>query len=199
MPSSDKNSSHLGNYAGFVTRLIAWIIDRLVIIAVTFVIGWIANFVLNAFPFENDTYRLVVLALALLFDIAFVLWYFIGLWMISGQTLGKAIMGLRVVRTDGERLKFRNAVIRYFGYFLSALLLYLGYIIVLFDNRRQALHDKLAGTIVVYSETWEERAEYKNRIREHMEFRRQQRLAAEAAEAKAREEREDQPSVLLGG
>ncbi|MEA3438837.1 MAG: RDD family protein [Chloroflexota bacterium] len=199
MPSSDKYSSRIGNYAGFVTRLIAWIIDRLFIIAVTFVIGWIANFVLNAFPFENDTYRLVIITIAMIFDILFVLFYYIGLWMISGQTLGKSIMGLRVVRTNGERLKFRHAVIRYFGYFLSALLLFLGYLMVLVDNRRQALHDKLAGTIVVYSETWEERSEYKNRIRDHMEFRRQQRLAAEAAESKAREEQEGQPSVLLGG
>jgi hypothetical protein len=104
-------------------------------------------------------------------------------------------MGLRIVRTNGERLKFRNAVVRFFGVFLSALMLYLGYIIVLFDNRRQAIHDKLAGTIVVYSENWEERAENDLLLRNFVENRRKQRLAAEAAKDG---QTENKSSVSIG-
>lgn len=195
MTYTDEHASRLGNYAGFVTRLIAWIIDHMVISGVFFIIGWIGSFVIDTFQFMGDTSSLVVLGLVVLFNFLFYIFYFIGLWMLSGQTLGKYIMGLRIVRTNGERLKFRNAVVRFFGVFLSALMLYLGYIIVLFDNRRQAIHDKLAGTIVVYSENWEERAENDLLLRNFVENRRKQRLAAEAAKDG---QTENKSSVSIG-
>jgi uncharacterized RDD family membrane protein YckC len=195
MTYTDVHASRLGTYAGFVTRLIAWIIDHLVISGAFFIVGWIGSFVIDTFQFMGDTSRLVVLGLVVLFNFLFYIFYFIGLWMLSGQTLGKYIMGLRIVRTNGERLKFRNAVVRFFGVFLSALMLYLGYIIVLFDNRRQAIHDKLAGTIVVYSENWEERAENDLLLRNFVENRRKQRLAAEAAKDG---QTENKSSVSIG-
>lgn len=161
-------SSRLGQYAGFVSRLIAWIIDRLVIAGTFFITGWIASFVLDTFPFENQTYQLVVLALVVLVDISFYLFYFIGLWMISGQTLGKSLMRLRIIRADGGRLKLRNAIIRFVAIGLSGLLLFMGYLMVIVDRRRQALHDKIAGTIVVYSESSAEKANLESSIRDHI-------------------------------
>ena len=59
-------------------------------------------------------------------------------------------MGIRVVCTDGTRVRFGNAIRRQIGYFISATL-FLGYLWILVDNRRQGWHDKLAGTMVVYS------------------------------------------------
>ena len=76
--------------------------------------------------------------------------YDISFWMLSGQTPGKRILGLRVLRTDGKRLMFRNAFWRRVGYYISTIL-YLGFIWILFDNKRQGFHDKIAGTIVTYS------------------------------------------------
>ena len=70
-------------------------------------------------------------------------------WLWRGQTVGKRIMGLRVMRTNGNRVKFWPSVKRLFGMIIS-LPLFWGYLIVLIDNRRQAFHDKLAGTIVIY-------------------------------------------------
>jgi uncharacterized RDD family membrane protein YckC len=88
-------------------------------------------------------------------------------------------MGLRIVRTNGERVRAGNAVRREVGYVISGLL-FLGYLWILFDNRRQGFHDKLAGTIVVYS--WPE-AELKGTfIRDqvqHIRYRRQMSQANE--------------------
>ncbi len=74
--------------------------------------------------------------------------YDVGFWMLVGQTPGKRLMGVRVVRSDAQRLRWGNAIRRELAYPLSALL-FLGYLWILFDNRRQGWHDKLAGTVVV--------------------------------------------------
>ena len=76
--------------------------------------------------------------------------YDIGFWMLAGQTPGKRVMCLRIVRSDGDRVRAGNAVRREVGYVISGIL-FLGYLWILFDSRRQGFHDKLAGTIVVYS------------------------------------------------
>jgi uncharacterized RDD family membrane protein YckC len=66
-----------------------------------------------------------------------------------GQTPGKQLMGLLVVKTDAGRVRLGAAILRWVGYWLSGILL-LGYLWVLVDNRRQAFHDKPAGTLVFY-------------------------------------------------
>jgi uncharacterized RDD family membrane protein YckC len=82
--------------------------------------------------------------------------YDMGFWMLAGQTPGKRVMGVRVVRTDGQRLKWGNAIRREVGYWISSIL-FLGYLWVLVDNRRQGWHDKLGGTLVIYA--WPEEGE----------------------------------------
>ncbi len=76
--------------------------------------------------------------------------YFAGLWALTGQTLGKWLLGLRVVTVDGGPVSLARALLRVAGYLLSALPLYLVFFWVLFDSDRRALHDRLAGTVVVY-------------------------------------------------
>jgi uncharacterized RDD family membrane protein YckC len=65
------------------------------------------------------------------------------------------LLGIRVVSLDGSGLTLWQALRPFIGYFLSALAIYVGYLWVLIDNRRQGWHDKLAGTIVVYA--WDAR------------------------------------------
>lgn len=65
-------------------------------------------------------------------------------------TLGKKWLGLRVVDERGQRISVGRAFGRYFASFLSAILLGVGYLMVFFTARRQALHDKIAGTYVLY-------------------------------------------------
>jgi uncharacterized RDD family membrane protein YckC len=76
--------------------------------------------------------------------------YNVFFWLSSGQTPGKRVLGVRVMRKDGTRLKLGNALRRQVGYWISAIF-YLGFIWILFDNKRQGFHDKIAGTVVVYS------------------------------------------------
>jgi uncharacterized RDD family membrane protein YckC len=65
-------------------------------------------------------------------------------------TLGKKWLGMKVVDTNGQRISIARAYGRYFATFLSSLTLCIGYVMVFFTERRQALHDKIAGTYVVY-------------------------------------------------
>jgi uncharacterized RDD family membrane protein YckC len=96
------------------------------------------------------------ICLASLFSTFFGAIYFIFFWVISGFTPGKALLGLRVVRSDGQRLHLGRAVLRLIGYFIAALPLFLGFVWILFDNRRQGWHDKIARTYVIYM--WEEKS-----------------------------------------
>ncbi|MDZ7876649.1 MAG: RDD family protein [Saprospiraceae bacterium] len=64
-------------------------------------------------------------------------------------TLGKQALGLIVTDTNGERISFAKAVIRFFGRWVSALVLLIGYIMQPFTQKKQALHDMIAGTLVL--------------------------------------------------
>jgi len=66
-----------------------------------------------------------------------------------GTTLGKSAMGVRVAMPDGAAVSIPRAFIRFVGYYPGAMLFYLGFAWALVDSRNQALHDKLAGTVVL--------------------------------------------------
>jgi len=66
-----------------------------------------------------------------------------------GATVGKRLMGLRVQRESGELQDFGAASIRHFSKYISRVLFYGGFIISLFNPKRQCLHDMLAGAVVV--------------------------------------------------
>jgi uncharacterized RDD family membrane protein YckC len=69
-----------------------------------------------------------------------------------GATLGKRALKLRVVDRGSKRLGKGRALARFLGRILSSSLLYIGYLIQPFNERKQALHDMLAGTLVVRTE-----------------------------------------------
>src|SRR5918993_4984651 len=77
---------------------------------------------------------------------------FVLLANLSGRTLGKWIAGLRIERTDGQPLSVGRALLRHLvGYPLTLLTLGLGFLFAAFDPQGRALHDWLAGTVVVRS------------------------------------------------
>ncbi|MDO4539506.1 MAG: RDD family protein [Syntrophomonadaceae bacterium] len=78
--------------------------------------------------------------------------YFIVMTRLTAQTLGKMVMGIRVVRTDGAALDWGTVVMRELvGRSISQLLgSYLGYLTALFTSKRQAPHDMIVDTCVVY-------------------------------------------------
>jgi len=63
--------------------------------------------------------------------------------------LGKRALGLVVTDLDGRRISFGRATGRYFGKVFSGMLFYVGFLMAAFTARKQALHDVLAGTLVV--------------------------------------------------
>ena len=67
----------------------------------------------------------------------------------SGQTPGKMILGVRVVRTDGLPVFYGQALFRALGYYVSSLLFGLGFLWAVWDRRNQTWHDKIVGTVVV--------------------------------------------------
>lgn len=75
--------------------------------------------------------------------------YFIGLWTWRGQTLGQIVVNVQVVRTDGTPVDLRTAILRFLGYIVCYLTLGIGFLIIAFDERKQGLHDKIAGTYVI--------------------------------------------------
>ena len=68
----------------------------------------------------------------------------------TGRTVGKLILGLRVVTVDGRDLSAGRALVRSLGFVLSCLTFGIGFLIIPFGRRKQALHDFLADTCVVY-------------------------------------------------
>ena len=88
--------------------------------------------------------------------------YFIGFWAWRGQTLGKMVIGARIVQRDGSPIGLARAILRYAGYFVYFLvmriggvvyvpyiILLVGFLIIAFSREKRGLHDLLAGTVVI--------------------------------------------------
>jgi uncharacterized RDD family membrane protein YckC len=136
-------------YSSRLGRLIAYMIDGF-LMSIIIGIGYMIGGVLLAMGAGGDSGALallgtVFLLLGVLLGLAYKPWF----WSRGGQTPGYRIMRLRVVRqNDGGPVSGMQAVGRLLGYVVSSIL-YLGFIWILFDERRQGWHDKLAGTVVI--------------------------------------------------
>ncbi|MGA1797008.1 MAG: RDD family protein [bacterium] len=75
--------------------------------------------------------------------------YFIYFHARFGQTPGKRLLHLKVIRTDGSPLGFIKAAERFIGYIISLLPLYVGFLMIAFSREKQGLHDLIAGTFVI--------------------------------------------------
>jgi uncharacterized RDD family membrane protein YckC len=75
--------------------------------------------------------------------------YHVGMWSWKGTTIGGIVLGLRIVRTDGQRINFAIALVRALASFFSAAVLGLGFLWAGWTRDKQSWHDKIAGTIVV--------------------------------------------------
>lgn len=150
-------------YAGFWKRFLAYIIDSIVLSLVSvvlmipfFIIAGVGAF--SSSSDYNDQMSAGVLAAVLggylLVAILIILlagWLYFALMEASsrGATLGKMALGIRVVDLTGNRVSFGRATGRYFGKLVSGLILYIGYIMAGFTQQKQALHDIMAGCLVI--------------------------------------------------
>jgi len=168
---NEEPDSLQGYYAGFASRAVAILIDIAIISLVSaVVIGAMSLFFdlpsvqrfirwLNSvLPGSDQIFiGLTSTRFAGFFYLAFLYLYFIFFFATTGQTVGKAIMGLRVVTTDGKRMGVKRSFIRTLCYTLSLMPLGLGFLWVLGEDRRRAWHDKIAHTYVLY--VWDARYE----------------------------------------
>jgi uncharacterized RDD family membrane protein YckC len=144
-----------GHYAGFVSRLLAYAID-LAIVTVTIVfVTWVINASIDLVPFKFQLPTDLVLIIVGVSITLFVAGYYVFFWSLAGQTPGKMLLGVRVIRVDGRRLSIKRSILRFLGYIVSLVVFFLGFLWILADNRRQGWHDKIADTCVVYA--WEAR------------------------------------------
>jgi uncharacterized RDD family membrane protein YckC len=144
-----------GHYAGAVSRFAAYAID-VVLVSGIYLLGlagasFAATIVTGHSVTWNDNSPLAV---ALYVAWAFA--YFAYSWSANGRTPGMALLGLRVVRLSGARLSGGRAVARTLAFPLSFLVFGLGFALILVQRDRRALHDLIAGTVVVYA--WDARA-----------------------------------------
>ncbi|MEJ0000728.1 MAG: RDD family protein [Verrucomicrobiota bacterium] len=135
-------------YAGFWRRFLALIADSVVLSPLS-----IIAFTLNP-AYQDESARTLAAALvSLVYAIfAFIIrWLYFALMESGGwqATLGKKLIGIRVTDLEGRRIGFGRATGRYFGKIISCLTLFIGFIMAGFTERKQALHDMLAGTLVV--------------------------------------------------
>ena len=124
-------------YGSFWERFFAAIIDAVILI--------IPNYLLQTIIADFEGY---VLSIALG-------WLYYAI-MESGKkqaTIGKQAMGLRVTDLGSHSITFGQASIRHFGKIVSTIILFFGYIMMIWDAKKQTLHDKMAGTLVVRNRT----------------------------------------------
>ena len=136
------------DYAGFWQRFLAAFIDGLITTILSAVAGFVIGFV-GAIPGGGEDGATGLAGL-----IGFVLsWLYYALMESSERqaTFGKLALGLRVTDLEGNRISFGRATVRYFAKILSAIILLIGYIMAAFTEKKQALHDMLAGTLVLRS------------------------------------------------
>ena len=135
--------------ASFGSRLTAMIID-LVIISSISIISLI--FGLSLIDQELNIYdskTIILFAPALLGLLLISSSYFILLHGFSGKSIGKIILGLKIINREGKTIDYWGAFIRWIGYFLSLGFIFIGFLWALIDKDSQTWHDKLAKTYVV--------------------------------------------------
>ena len=138
-----------GHYAGFVSRLGAFVVDVAIIILMFAVAGDTIEYLVNAVSDQHFTFsQIPIISVVLLVAVSFA--YCAYPLAMSGRTLGMTLMGLRVVRDDGSRLGGKHAIVRVLAFPLSILTLGIGILLILLRRDRCALHDLIADTAVVY-------------------------------------------------
>jgi uncharacterized RDD family membrane protein YckC len=139
-------------YGGFWWRVLAFLIDTIILYIATGIIGSLLG--IGIAPLAGigasqevlfGTTFLAIQALNFVIN-----WLYYALLESSGwqATIGKMVIGLVVTGPGGKRISFLRATGRYFAKFISTFILLIGFIMVAFTSRKQGLHDMMANTIV---------------------------------------------------
>lgn len=153
-PASDSQTPGPdAGYGGFWKRVVALIVDSIILVVAGIVGGFIAGFVVGTMMgsqgADADAIKNAGAGAGGLLGLFFNWLYFTILESSARQTtFGKAAMGLIVTDANGRTISFARANGRYWGKILSSIPLGLGFVMVAFHGRKKGLHDLLAGTLV---------------------------------------------------
>jgi uncharacterized RDD family membrane protein YckC len=144
MPEAASNGYNV-RYATFIERAGAWIIDSLIIWIGLSLFGNIFN------PRPEQTFFGVMYSMegSLMQIVLVFLYCVLQESSVHQATIGKRVFNLRVTDLPGNRLSFRRASVRHLSKFLSWIILLAGFFMMLWSTKRQALHDRIAGTLVL--------------------------------------------------
>ena len=139
------------SYAGFWMRFLAYLVDSLLMSAVFFPLGIGVGLAIAASGGDGNSPLLPLARLSINgVSIAAGWLYYALLESSSWQgTVGKKLLGVRVTDLNGNRISFGRATGRYFAKILSGMICFIGFFMVAFTERKQGLHDMLAGTLVL--------------------------------------------------
>jgi uncharacterized RDD family membrane protein YckC len=143
---------HPTDYAGFWRRVFAEVLDTLLLTFVLFPVEIILGIVVVMATDANENSSLIPIARILIDLVSLFAWWLYSSLLESSPwqaTLGKKALGIRVTDLNGSRISFGRASGRYFAKVLSGLICFVGLIMVAFTERKQGLHDLMAGTLVL--------------------------------------------------
>lgn len=154
------------SYASVMPRIMAYLIDMLCVGIVTGSVVTFAAF-FEALGLEDIVNKGILFQYSIVAILTFIIkkLYFIIFVASSGQTLGKMCFRIKVVNNDGSKVSFWNVVYREFiGRYLSEVFCFLGYVGVLVDFEKRALHDWLCDTRVIYDTSINNEKVYKRKV-----------------------------------
>ncbi len=140
-------------YGGFWIRVVAFLVDGIIVRAATWPVSVILGLgglgMMGGFPHGGLGLHMFGSGVVVMLVI-FGSWLYEAFMLSSSYqaTLGKMIFGMKVTDLYGNRISFGRATARHFAKWLSGMILAIGYIMVAFNERKQGLHDMLAGTLV---------------------------------------------------
>jgi uncharacterized RDD family membrane protein YckC len=136
-------------YPGLATRGISFALDAAIINLVAIIVGVGAGLILSLLHHLPSVVKAILAAVGTAVYILWLIGYFVVFWSTTGQTPGARMMQIKVQTSDGDPIKPKRALIRWVGVLLAALPLFLGFLPVLYDEKRRAFQDRLAGTVVI--------------------------------------------------
>ncbi len=156
MASGAAEASPLGwHYGGFWIRVVARLIDGIILSIAQASIAWmfVGRFGAQFMPSVTRTmplglrlgFQFLAYAIAMVYEATFLHY--------RGATPGKLALGLKVIRSNGDSLGWGVSFGRYFMHIVSSIILLIGYIMVAFDNEKRALHDRVCDTRVIYKQS----------------------------------------------
>jgi uncharacterized RDD family membrane protein YckC len=149
---SSSSASSIVRYAGFWKRFAASCIDGLVVFTGPLILATIITMIVGA-GLDGEARKEAVEPVGIGFTIVFLsLWLLYPVFMESSSkraTLGKIAVGLIVTDLNGNRISLARAFGRHFAKLISSMTFGIGYIMAGFTGQRQALHDRIAGTLVL--------------------------------------------------